>query len=236
MCSHNTRETAPFNRTSLHDRKFWHSCNYPSLQLWDVLGFLKKSTPHKYSTYLKSGEGLLKLIQNCSVKVSAEKFPPWKKGCSASCPVRTAQCPDRESRLCKQLFLYEGVCDKRIMENLLELESTFFKEGYAQGVARGEEIGFENGVRHGKEEGHSIGFEMGFAQGVAEACATLFASKGDQQVVKAADALSKSVSRVSLDKIPAPEDVQRARARFKVLESRVGVNLGSTARRDDMTF
>jgi hypothetical protein len=119
------------------------------------------------------------------------------------------------------------------MEETLELESNFFTAGEERGFERGRALGIENGKRHGMEEGHQLGFELGFAEGVAEALAVL--QRNDESVTKAAKALHDAVSKTKLDNVPHGADVQRVRARFKVLESRAGLSLSAGAHRD-MTF
>ena len=116
----------------------------------------------------------------------------------------------------------------------MDLETTFFNEGHTRGKERGEAIGYEDGMRHGKEEGHQIGFEMGFAHGTAEICKVLFPQ--DEEIKRVSEYLVQGVEKVDMNRVPAQGDVQRARARFKVLESRIGVNLSSLNRQNDMTF
>jgi len=114
------------------------------------------------------------------------------------------------------------------------LEAKFFKAGLERGIERGETLGMANGERHGREEGHQIGYEMGFAMGVSEVCSQLFTQ--DENNSKAAKSLLDSVSAISLDKPPRLDQVQRVRARFKVLESRTGMNLSRAAERSDISF
>jgi flagellar biosynthesis/type III secretory pathway protein FliH len=120
------------------------------------------------------------------------------------------------------------------MEEVDELETKFFKEGFAKGVTNGERLGFENGLKHGKEDGHQTGFEVGFAQGIAEATKIIFAS--NQDLVRSCDALLQSVGAVQLDKPPPPQVLQRVRARFKVVEARAGLSLSSHQQSQDISF
>ena len=120
------------------------------------------------------------------------------------------------------------------MDDIVDLEATFFQQGLQEGIAHGEALGLENGKRHGREEGHEIGFELGFARGMAEACLAKY--KNDSAIINAANALLDAVDRVNLDQVPNGGAMQRVRARFKVLESRANLQLSATNNRRDFTF
>lgn len=115
------------------------------------------------------------------------------------------------------------------MENLVDLEAEFFKEGFAKGIQTGEAIGFPNGYNHGKTEGHQVGFEIGFALGVAQACDVFF--KHDPLLLKASDTLKLYIKKVDFnfqEKEENVENIQKVRARYRVLESRTGLKVSST--------